>query len=582
LPAPDRPPAFPYGLGSRRTRRDPCGAASADALEKTGEKPVFNGLFQIREPKNEPVLEYEPGSAEREALKKELESMLENPVEVPCIIGGRKVPTGDLVDMKPPHALHESLGHYHRAGPKEADLAIDAANEAKVAWSEMDWSSRATVLHKAAELLAGKHRHRVNAATMLNMSKTCHQAEIDSACELIDFWRFNPYFMTQVYDDQPISTQHVLNYMEHRPLEGFVFAISPFNFASIAGNLPTAPALMGNAVVWKPASSAVLPAYYLMEVLREAGMPDGVINLVPGPGSVIGPPVLNHTDLGGVHFTGSTYVFSTIWLTIGSDIRKYQSYPRIVGETGGKDFIFAHESADVGELTSALVRGSFEYQGQKCSASSRAYIPDTLWPELKQRMLDEIATISVGDVCDFRNFMNAVIDESAFKTITEYIEFAKTDPNMDILCGGSYDASEGYFIQPTVVESRDPRSKLMCEEIFGPVLTVYVYPADRYEESMELCNTTSPYALTGAIFARDRFAIVQATRALRNSAGNFYINDKPTGAVVGQQPFGGSRASGTNDKAGTWLNLERWVSPRTIKETYLPATDYRYPFMAEE
>jgi 1-pyrroline-5-carboxylate dehydrogenase len=543
---------------------------------------VFNGLFHIREPKNEPVLGYEPGSAEREALKKELESMLSNPVEVPCIIGGRGVTTGDLVDLKPPHALHQSLGHYHRAGPKEADLAIDAANEAKVAWSEMEWSSRATVLHKAAELLAGKYRHRVNAATMLNMSKTCHQAEIDSACELIDFWRFNPYFMTQVYDDQPIATQEVLNYMEHRPLEGFVFAISPFNFASIAGNLPTSPALMGNAVVWKPASSAVLPAYYLMEVLKEAGMPDGVINLVPGPGSVIGPPVLNHTDLGGVHFTGSTYVFSTIWLTIGTDIRKYQSYPRIVGETGGKDFIFAHRSADVDELTTALVRGSFEYQGQKCSASSRAYIPDTLWPEVKERMLDEIATIQMGDVCDFRNFMNAVIDESAFKTITEYIEFAKNDPNLEILCGGTYDDSEGYFIQPTVVESRDPRSKLMCEEIFGPVLTVHVYPEDKYEESMELCNTTSPYALTGAIFARDRFAIVQATRALRNAAGNFYINDKPTGAVVGQQPFGGSRASGTNDKAGTWLNLERWVSPRSIKETYLPATDYRYPFMEEE
>jgi 1-pyrroline-5-carboxylate dehydrogenase len=521
---------------------------------------MFNGLFHIREPKNEPALEYAPGSEARESLKKELERMLRNPVEVPCIIGGREVTTGDLVEMTPPHAHRQSLGRYHRAGPREADLAIDAANEAKIAWSEMQWSSRATVLHKAAELLAGKYRHRLNAATMLCMSKTCHQAEIDSACELIDFWRFNPYFMTQVYDDQPISTQQVLNYMEHRPLEGFVFAVTPFNFTSIAGNLPTAPALMGNAVVWKPASSAVLPAYTILEILREAGMPDGVINLVPGPGPVIGPPVLNHTDLGGVHFTGSTYVFSTIWLTIGSDIRKYQDYPRIVGETGGKDFIFAHQSADLSELTTALVRGAFEYQGQKCSAASRAYIPDTLWPELKQRMLDEIATIRVGDVCDFR----------------------KNDPNLEVLCGGTYDDSEGYFIQPTVVESRDPRSKLMCEEIFGPVLTLYVYPADRYEEAMELCDTTSPYALTGAIFARDRFAIVQATRALRNAAGNFYINDKPTGAVVGQQPFGGSRASGTNDKAGSWLNLERWVSPRSIKETYLPPTDYRYAFMKEE
>jgi len=543
---------------------------------------MFNGLFHIREPKNEPALAYAPGSQERAELKAELERMLRNPVEVPCIIGGREVSTGDLVEMKPPHDLHQSLGHYHRASAHEAELAIDAANQAKIAWSEMQWSSRATVLLKAAELLAGKYRQKINAATMLHMSKTCHQAEIDSACELIDFWRFNPYFMTQVYDDQPISTQEVLNYMEHRPLEGFVFAISPFNFASIAGNLPTAPALMGNAVVWKPSSAAVLPAYYIMQVLKEAGMPDGVINLIPGPGPAIGPPVLNHTDLGGVHFTGSTYVFSTIWLTIGSDIRKYQDYPRIVGETGGKDFIFAHESADLDILAAGLVRGAFEYQGQKCSAASRAYIPDSVWPQLKQRMLDEIATIRVGDVRDFRNFMNAVIDESAFKTITDYIEFAKNDPDMEILCGGSYDDSEGYFITPTVVESRDPRSKLMTEEIFGPVLTVYVYPSAQFKETMELCDTTSPYALTGAIFAQDRFAIVEATKALRSAAGNFYINDKPTGAVVGQQPFGGSRASGTNDKAGTWINLERWVSPRSIKETFVPATDYRYSFMAEE
>jgi 1-pyrroline-5-carboxylate dehydrogenase len=543
---------------------------------------MFNGLFHIREPKNERVLAYAPGSDERAELKAELERMLRNPVEVPCIIGGREVSTGDLVEMRPPHDLHESLGHYHRASASEAELAIAAANQAKIAWSEMQWSSRATVLLKAAELLSGKYRQTINAAAMLNMSKTCHQAEIDAACELIDFWRFNPYFMTQVYDDQPISTQEVLNYMEHRPLEGFVFAISPFNFASIAGNLPTAPALMGNAVVWKPSSAAVLPAYYIMQVLKEAGMPDGVINLIPGPGPAIGPPVLNHTDLGGVHFTGSTYVFSTIWLTIGSDIRKYQDYPRIVGETGGKDFIFAHESADLDILATGLVRGAFEYQGQKCSAASRAYIPDSLWPRLKQRLLDEIATIKVGDVCDFGNFMNAVIDEAAFKSITDYIEIAKSDPDMDILCGGTYDDSEGYFIAPTVVESRDPRSKLMTEEIFGPVLTVYVYPSAQFVETMELCDATSPYALTGAIFAQDRFAIVEATKALRSAAGNFYINDKPTGAVVGQQPFGGSRASGTNDKAGTWINLERWVSPRSIKETFVPATDYRYSYMTEE
>ncbi len=542
---------------------------------------MFNGLFHIREPKNEPVKSHAPGTPERTELKAELQRMLNSPVEVPCIIAGEEVRTGDLVDLVQPHDLSNPLGRYHRASTKEAELAIDAANEAKIAWSEMDWSSRATVILKAAELLAGKYRHTINAATMLNMSKTCHQAEIDAACELIDFWRFNTYFMTQVYDDQPISTQEVLNYMEHRPLEGFVFAISPFNFASIAGNLPTAPALMGNAVVWKPSSTGVLPAYYIMKVLKEAGLPDGVINLVPGPGPAIGPPVLNHTDLGGVHFTGSTHVFSTIWLTIGSDIRKYQSYPRIVGETGGKDFIFAHESADVDILATGLVRGAFEYQGQKCSAASRGYIPDNLWPQLKQRLLDEVAMIRVGDVCDFRNFMNAVIDAAAFKSITGYIDFAKEDPNMEILCGGSYDDSEGYFVQPTVVVSSDPRSKLMCEEIFGPVLTLHVYPQGKFEETMELCNTTSPYALTGAIFAQDRFAIVQATRALRNAAGNFYINDKPTGAVVGQQPFGGSRASGTNDKAGTWINLERWVSPRTIKETYVPPTDFRYPFMGE-
>jgi 1-pyrroline-5-carboxylate dehydrogenase len=527
------------------------------------------------------VLSYEPGSKARADLKAELQTMLNSPVEVPCIIGGKEVHSGDLVEMRPPHNLGQSLGHYHRAGDREAEMAIDAANAAKHAWSDMQWSSRATVLLKASELLAGKYRHTINAATMLNMSKTCHQAEIDAACELIDFWRFNPYFMTQVYDDQPVSTQEVLNYMEHRPLEGFVFAVSPFNFASIAGNLPTAPALMGNAVVWKPASAAVLPAYYIMKVLKEAGMPDGVINMIPGPGPVIGPPVLNHTDLGGVHFTGSTYVFSTIWLTIGSDIRKYQDYPRIVGETGGKDFIFAHASADIDVLATGMLRGAFEYQGQKCSAASRAYIPDTLWPELKQRLADEAATIAVGDVCDFRNFMNAVIDRESFDTITEYIEFARNDPDMDILAGGTYDDSEGYFIQPTIVETRNPRCKLMNEEIFGPVLTLYVYPAEEFEETMHVCDTTSPYALTGAIFAQDRFAIVQATKALRNAAGNFYINDKPTGAVVGQQPFGGSRASGTNDKAGTWINLERWVSPRAIKETFVPPTNYRYEFMQE-
>lgn len=543
---------------------------------------MFNGMFHIRKPDNEPVLGYAPGSRERAELKARLDEMLANPVEVPCIIGGREVTTGDMVEMRPPHDLSASLGTYHRAGPKEAELAIAAANEAKVDWSDIDWSSRATLLLKAAELLSGKYRQTLNAATMLCMSKTCHQAEIDSACELIDFWRFNPYFMTQIYDDQPISTHGVLNYMEHRPLEGFVFAITPFNFTSIAGNLPTSPALMGNAVVWKPSSDAVLPAYYIMQILKEAGLPDGVINMVPGPGPSVAPPVLNHLDLGGVHFTGSTYVFSSIWLAIGSDIRKYFSYPRIVGETGGKDFIFAHASTDVEALVAALVRGGFEYQGQKCSAPSRAYIPDSIWPRVKERMLEEIATIKVGDPRDFSNFMNAVIDKAAFDKIAGYIDFAKDDSNLEILCGGTYDDSQGYFIQPTVVQSRDPHSRLMCEEIFGPVVTVYVYPEEHYEETLELCNKTSPYALTGAIFAQDRFAIVKALKALRFAAGNFYINDKPTGAVVGQQPFGGARASGTNDKAGSWLNLERWISTRCIKENFLPPTDYRYPFMQAE
>jgi 1-pyrroline-5-carboxylate dehydrogenase len=543
---------------------------------------MFNGIFHIPEPQNEPILGYAPGSRERAELKAKLEEMLSNPVEVPSIIGGREVRNGDLVTMTAPHNHEQVLGTYHRAGPREAEMAIDAANEAKVAWSEMDWSSRATVLLKAAELLSGKYRQTLNAATMLCMSKTCHQAEIDSACELIDFWRFNPYFMTEVYDDQPVSARGVLNYMEHRPLEGFVLALTPFNFTSIAGNLPTAPALMGNAVVWKPASAAVLPAYYIMQILKEAGMPDGVINMVPGPGPVVAPPVLNHLDLGGVHFTGSTYVLSTIWLTIGSDIRKYYSYPRIVGETGGKDFIFAHSSTDIEVLVTGIVRGAYEYQGQKCSAPSRVYIPDDIWPVVKSRLLEEIETLRVGDICDFRNFMGAVIDRNAFESISGYIEFARGDPNLEILCGGTCDDSEGYYIQPTIIETGDPRSKLMCEEIFGPVVTVYVYPAKEFEKTLELCNTTSPYALTGAIFAQDRFAIVKAAKALRGAAGNFYINDKPTGAVVGQQPFGGSRASGTNDKAGSWLNLERWISPRAIKETFLPPTEYRYPFMESE
>jgi len=543
---------------------------------------MFNGVFQIPQPVNEPVYGYAPNSPERAGLKAKLTEMLGTQFDVPMIIGGEEVRNGHLADMRCPHDHQHLLGHYHEGNAMFVHKAIEAANKAKKAWDEVPWAGRAMVFLKAADLLAGKYRQILNAATMLNMSKTPHQAEIDSACELIDFWRFNPHFMRLIYEDQPLSTPGILNYMEHRPIEGFILALTPFNFTSIAGNLPTAPALMGNTVVWKPASSAVLPAYFIMKVLEEAGLPPGVINMVPGPGPVIGPPALDHTDLGGVHFTGSTKVFSTIWLAIGSDIRKYFSYPRIVGETGGKDFIFAHASADPEALATALVRGAFEYQGQKCSAASRAYIPDSLWPTVKERMLNDVASIKMGDACDFENFMCAVIDENAFKTIEGYIEYAKSNPDMEIIAGGGCDDSKGYFIEPTVVVSKDPKSKLMEEEIFGPVMTIHVYPENEFDETLTLCDQTSPYALTGAIFGLDRRAIAKAMRVLRHAAGNFYINDKPTGAVVGQQPFGGARASGTNDKAGSWLNLERWVSPRTVKETYLPPTEFKYPYMAEE
>lgn len=543
---------------------------------------MFNGIFHIPEPKNEPVLQYAPASPERAELKTKLKEMLSQQVDVPMIIGGEEIRNGKLADIRCPHDHRHILGRYHQGDALSVNKAIDAAEKMKREWGEMPWESRAAVLRKAAELLAGKYRQTLNAATMLNMSKTPHQAEIDSACELIDFWRFNPYFMEEVYGDQPTSTSGVLNYMEHRPLDGFVLALTPFNFTSIAGNLPTAPALMGNTVVWKPASASVLPAYYIMKILEEAGLPPGVINMVPGPGPIVGPPALNDTRLGGIHFTGSTHVFSTIWLAVGSDIRKYVSYPRIVGETGGKDFIFAHVSADIEALVAAIVRGAFEYQGQKCSAASRAYIPDSMWPQFKECMLDEIRDIKMGDVTDFRNFMGAIIDEKAFEKINGYIEFARSSPDMEIIIGGGCDDSAGYFIEPTVVVSKDPKSKLMVEEIFGPVLTIYVYPESEYDQTLELCDQTSPYALTGSIFALERSAIVKAMNTLRHAAGNFYVNDKPTGAVVSQQPFGGTRASGTNDKAGSWLNLERWVSPRAIKETFLPPRNFRYPYMEQK
>ncbi|MHC4114742.1 MAG: L-glutamate gamma-semialdehyde dehydrogenase [Planctomycetota bacterium] len=543
---------------------------------------MFNGIFRIPQPVNEPCLQYAPGSTERMELKTKLKEMLIEQVDVPMIIGGKEVRNGKLADIRCPHDHKQILGRYHQADASFVTSAIDAAEKTKSLWGEMPWESRAVVLLKAAELLAGKYRQALNAATMLNMSKTPNQAEVDSACELIDFWRFNPHFMEEVYGDQPISTPGVLNYMEHRPLDGFVLALTPFNFTSIAGNLPTAPALMGNTVVWKPASAAVLPAYIIMKVLEEAGLPPGVINMVPGQGPIVGPPALDDIRLGGIHFTGSTYVFSTIWRAVGSDIRKYVSYPRIVGETGGKDFIFAHVSADTDALVTALTRGAFEYQGQKCSAASRAYIPDSRWPEVKEQLLSEIKNIKMGDVTDFRNFMGAIIDEKAFHTINDYIEYAKSSTDMEIIIGGKCDDSKGYFIEPTVVVSKDPKSKLMAEEVFGPVLTIYVYPEGEYDEALELCDHTSPYALTGAIFALDRSAIVKAMNTLRHAAGNFYVNDKPTGAVVAQQPFGGTRASGTNDKAGSWLNLERWVSPRAIKETFLPPRNFRYAYMEEK
>ncbi|HUW17883.1 MAG TPA: L-glutamate gamma-semialdehyde dehydrogenase [Sedimentisphaerales bacterium] len=543
---------------------------------------MFNGIFHIPQPKNEHCFQYTPGSPERAELSAKLKEMLARQVDVPMIIDGEEVRNGKLADIRCPHDHQHVLGTYHQADAEYAIKAVDAAQKAKRQWGRMPWESRAVVLLKAAELLSGKYRSTLNAATMLNMSKTPHQAEIDSACELIDFWRFNPHFMEEVYGDQPMSTPGVLNYMEHRPLDGFVLALTPFNFTSIAGNLPTAPALMGNTVVWKPASAAVLPAYFIMKILAEAGMPPGVINMVPGPGPVVAPPALDDVRLGGIHFTGSTYVFSTIWLAVGSDIRKYVSYPRIVGETGGKNFIFVHASADIDVLVAATVRGAFEYQGQKCSAASRMYVPDSMWPRLKDRLLSEIREVKMGDVTDFRNFMGAVIDEKAFETITGYIEYAKSSPDMEIIIGGGSDSSKGYFIEPTIVVSKDPKSKLMVEEVFGPVMTLYVYPEKEYDQTLQLCDQTSPYALTGSIFGLDRGAIVKAMDVLRHAAGNFYVNDKPTGAVVGQQPFGGTRASGTNDKAGSWLNLERWVSPRAIKETFLPPRNFRYPYMQEK
>ena len=543
---------------------------------------MANNILSVPKPQNEPILPYGPGSPEKKTLKAELKRMLSEEIEIPLLIGGKEVRTGNTAKAVCPHDHQHTLATYHQAGQKEVEMAIAASQETWHEWSEMPWESRAAIFLKAAELLAGPMRASANAATMLNQSKTVFQAEIDSACELIDFYRFNPYYMRFVYDQQPDSAKGIWDYAEYRALEGFIFAVTPFNFTSIAGNLPTAPAMMGNTVLWKPASSAVFSAYHILKVLQAAGVPDGVINFVPGRGGNVGDPVLASPRFAGVHFTGSTAVFHDMWRTVGANIAKYKGYPRIVGETGGKDFIFAHPSAEPVALATAMVRGAFEFQGQKCSAASRAYIPKSLWPKVKESLLGQMDEIKMGPPTDFRNFFSAVIDKGAFKDHKSYIDFAKSCPDCTILAGGGCDDSVGYYIQPTVVQTTDPKCKMMEEEIFGPVLTLYVYDDAKLDETLELCDTTSPYALTGAVFAQDRKAIVKVFNRLRHAAGNFYINDKPTGAVVSQQPFGGGRASGTNDKAGSYLNLIRWTSMRAVKETFVPPTHFAYPFMGEE
>jgi 1-pyrroline-5-carboxylate dehydrogenase len=533
-------------------------------------------------PVNEPVNEYAPGSPERASLQRRLQQMLSERVEVPLVIGGKEIRTGTTRPAVMPHDKEHVLADVHQGRAEHVTQAIEAAGEAWREWSRWPWEERAGVLLRAAELLSGPWRDTLNAATMLGQSKTAHQAEIDAACESIDFFRFNVEFMTRVYAEQPISSRGVWNRLEYRPLEGFVFAVSPFNFTAIAANLTSSPALMGNVVVWKPASTAMLSAYYLMKLFQEAGLPDGVINLVYGPGAEIGDAALGSRHLAGVHFTGSTAVFNSMWRTIGANMSRYRNYPRIVGETGGKDFILAHPSADVDALATAIVRGSFEYQGQKCSAASRVYAPSNLWPALRERLEEQVPSIKVGDVADFSNFMGAVIDGSAYRTQVEAIEEAKSSVEAGVVVGGGYDDSRGFFVEPTVIETRDPSFRLMKDELFGPVVTTYVYDEHRFEDTLDLVDKTAPYGLTGAVFSADRSAIDTASEKLRYAAGNFYVNDKPTGAVVGQQPFGGSRASGTNDKAGSMWNLIRWVSPRSIKETFTPPHDYRYPFLTND
>lgn len=538
-----------------------------------------NAIFDFVEPLNENVLSYKTGSPERKKLEEELRIQTSQQIEIPLIIGGREVRTGKTGKLRMPSDHNHVLATYHMATEKEVRMAIDAALAAKNEWMTLAWMERASIMSKAAELISKKYRYKINAATMLCQGKNAYQAEIDSACEVIDFLRFNNYFASLIYMEQPKSGNETINRIEYRPLEGFVYTITPFNFTAIALNLNTSVALMGNTTVWKPATTSLLSNYYLMKILEEAGMPAGVINFVPGAGSLISGVVLNDTNLAGIHFTGSNATFNSIWKQITGNLELYKSYPRIVGETGGKDFIFAHSSADPLELAVAIIRGAFEYQGQKCSAASRAYIPLSIWNETKSHLQKMFTEIKTGDVRDFSNFVNAVIDETSFDRIMKYIDAAAKSPVTEIICGGKGDKSKGFFIEPTIILTSDPHFFTMEEEIFGPVMTIYVYKDEDFEKTLKLCDETSPYGLTGAVFSKDRYALIQACRALRYAAGNFYINDKPTGAMVGQQPFGGARASGTNDKAGSYLNLVRWVNARTIKETLMPATDFRYPFM---
>ncbi len=542
----------------------------------------MDAIFNVPQPINEPIRPYSPGDASRDSIKSALNRMAEERVEIPCMIGNEEVRTGDKRQVAMPHSHREIVADFHLAGPREMQAAVDAAMRAKPEWENLPWQERVAIFLKAADLLAGPYRDLMNAATMLGQSKNIFQAEIDSACEFVDFLRFNAYYYRQIMESQPISAPGMWNRMEYRPLEGFVLAITPFNFTAIAANLAAAPAMLGNTVVWKPSDTQMLSAYMIMRLFKEAGLPDGVINMIPADGPLAGETLLPHPELAGVHFTGSTATFQKIYRSTAEHISRYRSYPRIVGETGGKDFVFAHPSADWQAVVTALVRGAFEYQGQKCSAASRAYIPRSLWPNIQQKLVADIKTIAMGDVRDFRNFMNAVIDERSFNKIRSYMDHAKSDPDAKILIGGNAFGEKGWFIEPTVIVTTNPRSKTMVEEIFGPVLTIYVYEDGKLDETLEHCDTSTAYGLTGAIFARDRVAVAKLTQKLRNAAGNFYINDKPTGAVVGQQPFGGARGSGTNDKAGSILNLYRWLSPRTLKETFVPPKDYRYPFMGAE